>query len=647
MKKLISIVIVLSVAVGLAGPINALTTAELQAQIAALTAQLAQLQAQLTSLGGTGTVPAACAGISSFATSLTEGSSGNDVRCLQALLNQSADTQVAASGVGSAGNETTYFGGLTKAAVVKFQTKYAISPAVGYVGPITRAQLNPMLVGTPGTPGTPATPGTCSGTEGSYTVQLSTSPVSRTVNGGMGIEAYGVDVTAYNSDITVGSFDLQTAVTVAAVAWNPSTFINAIKVYRGSVSDANLVKTVSSPVFTLDTAGVYYTSLTGLNLVVPVGTTQKVLIVLDTVESSDNNRVVTLNVYGNGIRGRDCIGIDRFTALATTRILTIQPASGNATLTVTAASDNPNSQNIQSNTTNGVSTDTPILSFNAKAQSGSVTLTRVSVLYATGASEAIPSVLLLKQGGVLVSSCTPGTEACVFENFRTPVAAEETKKFTVEANWTAMTDTSMNAFQGINIPAAVNGIVYERSNGAQIGTAGAVLAAALTGNTQFVFESGLKVTLVSATATGGTVASTSAGTATGTFRFNVQPFGGTLTQFANATPSTETINAFFAEAYWASGSAVAASADIADCNVTRVLAQNPTQNITDGGSAVVDLTMTVTSTTSEYIGALRFNVHGVQWTVGNNNIYQGEFHDADNKGANFTDTWFTNWVNLQ
>ena len=90
-------------------------------------------------------VPAACAGITSFMVNLTVGSTGADVKCLQVLLNTSADTQVAATGVGSAGNETTYFGPMTKAAVIKYQTKNAISPAVGYVGPLTRTALSTIL----------------------------------------------------------------------------------------------------------------------------------------------------------------------------------------------------------------------------------------------------------------------------------------------------------------------------------------------------------------------------------------------------------------------------------------------------------------------------------------------------------------------
>ncbi len=80
---------------------------------------------------------------------LTLGSTGEDVRTLQMILNASADTAVAASGPGSSGQETTRFGPATLAAVKAFQSKYGIAtaknPAYGTVGPATRTKLNALL----------------------------------------------------------------------------------------------------------------------------------------------------------------------------------------------------------------------------------------------------------------------------------------------------------------------------------------------------------------------------------------------------------------------------------------------------------------------------------------------------------------------
>ena len=171
LKKIVASITAITCAVWLIGPgtAQALTAADLQAQIDALLAQIAGLQTQLAALqGGATGAPAACSGIT-FDRSLKQGMSGDDVKCLQALLNQSADTQVAASGVGSAGSETTYFGSLTKAAVVKFQEKYTsevltpfgLTVGTGFVGTKTIAKLNSLLSVVIPPPGTVCGNGTC------------------------------------------------------------------------------------------------------------------------------------------------------------------------------------------------------------------------------------------------------------------------------------------------------------------------------------------------------------------------------------------------------------------------------------------------------------------------------------------------------
>ena len=76
----------------------------------------------------------------SLSRDLDQGMTGEDVRALQALLNADGYA-VASTGAGSPGNETTYFGPATQAAVIRFQLARGISPAAGYVGPITRKAL--------------------------------------------------------------------------------------------------------------------------------------------------------------------------------------------------------------------------------------------------------------------------------------------------------------------------------------------------------------------------------------------------------------------------------------------------------------------------------------------------------------------------
>lgn len=71
---------------------------------------------------------------------------GDDVRQLQVLLNANKYA-LTSSGVGSGGNETDYFGTLTRTALSRYQTANRITPAVGYFGPLTRAQMKSVGIG--------------------------------------------------------------------------------------------------------------------------------------------------------------------------------------------------------------------------------------------------------------------------------------------------------------------------------------------------------------------------------------------------------------------------------------------------------------------------------------------------------------------
>src|SRR3989338_2777201 len=97
-----------------------MTIEQLQAQIALLTAQLAALSQSSTPM-------AKC----SFTRSLTIGSKGDDVTCLQ-------DSLTASGHFTYSGGSTGYFGSVTKAAVAAWQAANGVSPAVGYFGPLSQ-----------------------------------------------------------------------------------------------------------------------------------------------------------------------------------------------------------------------------------------------------------------------------------------------------------------------------------------------------------------------------------------------------------------------------------------------------------------------------------------------------------------------------
>lgn len=113
--------------------------------ISALLQQIANLQAQLNAMQGhsSSMMMSSC----SFSQNLTVGSKGDDVTCLQNTL--------ISAGHLAAGYNTGYFGNLTKAAVVKWQSSVGISPASGFFGPISRAKYASMMASMPSTTNTP------------------------------------------------------------------------------------------------------------------------------------------------------------------------------------------------------------------------------------------------------------------------------------------------------------------------------------------------------------------------------------------------------------------------------------------------------------------------------------------------------------
>lgn len=76
-----------------------------------------------------------------FNKNLQTGNINTDVKALQKFLNNNGFA-LSKSGAGSLGQETAFFGSITKNALIKFQKANKIIPAVGYFGPATRKTVN-------------------------------------------------------------------------------------------------------------------------------------------------------------------------------------------------------------------------------------------------------------------------------------------------------------------------------------------------------------------------------------------------------------------------------------------------------------------------------------------------------------------------
>ncbi|HEY4493331.1 MAG TPA: peptidoglycan-binding domain-containing protein [Candidatus Paceibacterota bacterium] len=198
-----------SVAVGVAMLLSVATpvAAQTQSQIDALLAQIAALQAQLLALQAGSSTSMSC----NFTVNLKLGMSHAEVRTLQQFLNTHG-AQVAASGAGSPGNETMYFGALTRAAVINWQNANAASvltPAgltagTGFWGAFSRAHANSQCtVAGPG----PVTPPT---TGGMATVTAAAQPANGlAVQGAARIPFTKFTVTAGASAVTINSVEVE------------------------------------------------------------------------------------------------------------------------------------------------------------------------------------------------------------------------------------------------------------------------------------------------------------------------------------------------------------------------------------------------------------------------------------------------------
>jgi len=192
-KKIASVGLTLTTTIWLSGAVMLVpvahaqsSIADLEAQIQALLATITQLQASLVVLqGGAPSASVSC----SFTRDLTMGSSGADVKCLQQYLNSDADTKVADSGVGSPGNETEFFGSLTKAAAIKWQDKFSaqvlapvnLSAGTGYWGNSSRSYYSSLAAAAPSTPGVPSVPGVIVPASGISVSLASDTPVAATI----------------------------------------------------------------------------------------------------------------------------------------------------------------------------------------------------------------------------------------------------------------------------------------------------------------------------------------------------------------------------------------------------------------------------------------------------------------------------------
>ena len=198
----------------------------LMEQIRALTVQIEGIRG-----GETSTYAAQQGGSSNCSTwskNLYIGSKGEDVRRLQQFLNTDGGTRVASSGIGSPGNETSYYGSLTANGVKRFQEKYAqqilaplgLTNGTGYFYNSTRTQANKLCSSSSynNTTNTSVGGGVATGSLGNFvsTGRVTVSGAAQPANGYAIKGATRLPFTTFNISATGGDVRV-TGVTVERV----------------------------------------------------------------------------------------------------------------------------------------------------------------------------------------------------------------------------------------------------------------------------------------------------------------------------------------------------------------------------------------------------------------------------------------------
>jgi len=388
--------------------------------------------------------PSACQGVT-FTRTLRYGMRGNDVKCLQALLNVTP--------------QTGHFGRLTRAAVIKFQEENAseilaplgLTKGTGIVGPSTRAVLNKKVGAAAPQVQVPTTEQAKSiwdlvvntlkkelgieekkeekkeetkGEEGTLSVEVQAVPTGVTIyEGDKNVAVMAFKVKAKNSAITIDRVDLTFSAGTAVVY----KYITYAALYDGD----NAIKGTDLNSSTMDKSGNDYTvRLSGLNVKVEKDS-EKVLTVKISaapVYPSDYPTSMTVKIAANGIRGTDSAGIQQYAPSAeiskSFNLASVQTGSVEASLNTQSPKEGVQIVSADNDTeiTLGI--------FDLKAKNQDVKLDTVAVNLSTATN--VKAVRLYSEN-TLLNEKSATTTVTFDGNMAINIAKDSTKSLTVKA----------------------------------------------------------------------------------------------------------------------------------------------------------------------------------------------------------------------
>lgn len=472
---------------------GAATTAELQAQIAAL---MAQLNAQTT----TCTAPAA---------SLTVGSTGASVTALQDWLRGQGYLAVASTG---------YFGSLTQAAVAKFQAAAGITPAAGYYGPMTAAAVAARCTSTTTTTTTTTSnSSTLQGSAGSITVDaLSDFSAEEVGEGDEDVEVLAFEIEAdEDSDVQISSIKVEfvesgstSSEDLTDYAESVSVWFNGEKVGEDDAEDFNENSDVYTKTISLD------------DVVIEAGETEELVVAVTALNNLDSGDIDSdawtadvLNVRfkdGDGVTTTEDTDAD---ALEKTFDFATFATSNDVELQITNGDEDINDAHVINVDASDDTDNVSLLSFNVEAEGDSdLTINDLPVIVTTTEAagtdfddpdDVIISLYLYADGQKIgTESLSTGdangdTETVTFEDLDYTIDAGDEVEFIVKAK---LQDTGSALDDGDTVSVDITSteralIDAEDETGEELATGD--MTGTATGGTHAVYDIGFELDLVS------------------------------------------------------------------------------------------------------------------------------------------------------
>lgn len=636
------VAVALLAAIAFAPAAQAQTIEELQAQIQSLLTTITSLQAQISSLAGGGTGATAC----TFTRSLTDGSSGADVTCLQTYL----------TGTGHftfAGGATGYFGPVTQAAVAAWQAANGVAPAVGYFGPISQAKYMAIAGAAPTTPTTP------------------TTPTDTTLQGGAGsVKTYTL-MGAYNNE-KVGEDETDQTVAGLEIKADDGSdiMITAVKlVFAQGTADDNDFEDYAEDVSiwldgeefarvdadTFDTDNTYTRTLTlDRGAVIRADAKGELTAAVSGQRNIDsNNTGETWTLDFTSVRFEDALGAtiseNPSTAARTMTFATFATAAG-VELKSRLANDNPDAQVINVHATNDTD-DVELLRFILEAEGGDIRVRDLPItLTAVGANvNAVANTLYVTIDGTkysesITTAATVGSTT--MNDFDVTLDEGDTAEVVVTVD---INDIEAGTFdEGDTLKAeftADNRLAADAEDESGEDLASADRTGTALGKNMSFFDVGIKVTLVSASASVATDDGVTNDTGSFEIKYRVEAFDGTVYVSATAeatTATTFTSNADSATANTgatiyaleAGGSATVVGESEIITFTTTGGGSDSTRDVelTEGEYSEFTLTVTRTNTTAIGVADLyRVLLKGIGWSTTNadakDNIYTFDLED--------------------